>query len=225
MPSPANPAAGRADCADYFEQLVAIREDPQVKRLARPRTGDPGVAEDALQETFYVMAMIERPERIDDIRKYFCKVLVRNVYRLQGQQRAVAVDDAAALVDARGRGLGGEALPATFDEEVHTDMLARKWLERFAKQRAALTGKVPGRSPEPDRYRDVIVTTAEGMLLAITTGDFRDVDLNLTVRAAYPEWFAERGVATTNIHQRLTRARADVGRLLRAVIRRCELDP
>lgn len=222
MPSPANPAAGRAD---YLELLAAIREDPQVRRLARPRVGDPGVAEDALQETFYAMAKIEHPEQIDDIRKYFCKVLTRNVYRLQGQLKAVAVDDAGGVADASGRRLGGEALPPLFDEAVHANMLARTWLERFAKQRGALTGKVPGRSREPGRYRDAIVAAAEGMLFAIATGDFRDVDLNLTLRAAYPEWFAERGIATANIHQRLARARADVGRLLKAVIRRCELYP
>lgn len=199
-------------------------EDRQVKQLARARAADPDLAEDALQETFDAMARIKHAEYIEDLRKYFCKVLVRNVYRLQGQLGADVMGDPAGLADACGRRLGGGALPPLFDEAVHTDMLARKWLERLAKQRAARSGKVPGRSPEPGRYRDVIAATAEGMLLAIAAGDFRDVDLNLSLRAAYPEWFAERGVATANIHQRLARARADVSRLLRAVVRRCELE-
>ena len=81
-------------------------------------------------------------------------------------------------------------------------MVADNWRDCLAMKRVALTGNVPGRSPDPGRYRNVIAT-AEGMLLAILTGDFREVDLNLALRAAYPEWFAERRVAVSNIHQRL----------------------
>lgn len=220
MPSPANPTAGRAD---YLEQLTAIREDPQVKKLARARAADPDLADDALQETFDAVARIRHPEQIDDLRRYYCKVLIRNVYRLHAQLGADVVGDPERLADARARGLGGEALPPLFDETVHTDMLARSWLERFAKQRAVLARKVPGRSPKPGQYRDVIVTTAEGMLLAVATRDFRAVDLNLSLRAAYPGWFAERGSEIGNIHQRLARGRADVCRLLRTFIRRGEL--
>jgi hypothetical protein len=220
LPSPSFSAAERSV---YLEHLTLIREDPQVKRLAHARAADLGMAEDALQEAFYVMAKIKRPECIDDLRKYFCKVLIRSLYQMHGQLGASAVDDAGGLVDACGRRLDGGALPPPFHESVHINMLARNWLECLAKQRAALTGNVPGRSPAPGRYRDVIVAAAEGMLLAITTGDFREVDLNLTLRAAYPEWFAERCVAISNIHQRLARARADVCRLLRALIRRGEL--
>ena len=181
------------------------------------------MAEDALQETFYALARIRQPQHIDDLRKYFCKVLIHSVYRLRGQLGAVTVDDAGGLVDASGRGFGGEAPQPLLDEVVHTNMVARNWHERLAKHRAALTGSVPGRSPEPGRYRDVIMTTAEGMLLAIVIGDFREVDLNLALRAAYPEWFAERRVAMSNIHQRLTRARADIRDLLKTVISLDEL--
>jgi hypothetical protein len=218
-----SPSISAADRSSYLDQLTLIREDPQVKKLARARAGDPDMAEDALQETFYLMAKIRQPQRIDDLRKYFYKVLIRSIYRLRGQLGAVAVDDAGGLVDASGRGLGGEPSPPLFDEVTHTNMVARNWHDRLGKQRVALTGSVPGRSPEPGRYRDVIMTTAEGMLLAIVTGDFREVDLNLALRAAYPEWFAERRVAMGNIHQRLTRARSDIRDLLKTVISLDEL--
>lgn len=218
-----SPSISAADRSNYLDQLTLIREDPQVKKLARVRAGDPDMAEDALQETFYLLAKISQPQRIEDLRKYFCKVLIRSIYRLRGHLGAVAVDDAGALVDASGRGLGGEPSPPLFDEVTHTNMVARNWHDRLAKQRVGLTGSVPGRSPEPGRYRDVIMTTAEGMLLAIVTGDFREVDLNLALRAAYPEWFAERRVAMGNIHQRLTRARSDIRDLLKTVISLDEL--
>lgn len=222
MPSPSTSAAERSD---YLDHLTLIREDPQVKKLARARAGDPDMAEDALQETFYLLAKISQPQHIDDLRKYFCKVLIHSVYRLRGQLGAVTVDDAGGggLADASGRALGGEPSPPLFDEVTHTNMVARNWHDRLAKQRVGLTGSVPGRSPEPGRYRDVIMTTAEGMLLAIVTGDFREVDLNLALRAAYPEWFAERRVAMGNIHQRLTRARSDIRDLLKTVISLDEL--
>ena len=47
------------------------------------------MAEDALQETFYLLAKISQPQHIDDLRKYFCKVLIHSVYRLRGQLGAV----------------------------------------------------------------------------------------------------------------------------------------
>jgi len=80
-----------------------------------------------------------------------------------------------------------------------------------------------GRSPDPDKYRNVIGTVSKGMLDAILTGDFREVDLNLGLRAAYPEWFAERRVGVSNIHQRFARARADIRDLLKTVISLDEL--
>ena len=220
LPSPSISTTKRSD---FLEDLTVIREDPQVKKLARARAADPDLAEDALQETFDAVARVKHPERINDLRKYFCKILIRNVYRLQRQLGAAAMDDAGDLVDACGRGLGGEALPPLFDEAVHTSMIARNWFERLAKQHVVLFGNVAGRSPDPRRYRDVIAAAAEGMLLATVAGDFRDVDLNFALRATYPEWFAERGVAISNIHQRLARGRADTCSLLQAVISRDEL--
>jgi len=148
----------------------------------------------------------------------FCRVLLRKMNYLRGQLGAVPVDNAAELVDAFGRKLGGEALPVRFDVAVNTKLVAHEWLRRFASQRVALIRQVPGRSREPDRYRDLIFTAAEGVLAAIVAGDFREADLNLALHAAYQEWFGEDGVAVRNIHQRFARARADVCALLRNII-------
>jgi DNA-directed RNA polymerase specialized sigma24 family protein len=63
LPSPTTPANG---WSDYLEQLTAIREDPKVKQLARSRAGDSDLAEDALQEAYYSLALMENREQIED---------------------------------------------------------------------------------------------------------------------------------------------------------------
>jgi hypothetical protein len=57
------------------------------------------------------------------------------------------------------------------------------------------------------------------MLLASVS----DIDLNQTLRTAYPQWFTENGVPVSNIHQRFARARADVSCLLQEIIKRRDL--
>jgi hypothetical protein len=219
LPSSSMPDDSRSD---YLERLAVIREDPQVKNLAHRRAGDPELAKDALQEAYYAMAKMD-PVQIEDLRKYFCTVVTHTAYRLRGQLRAAVVDDPAGLVDASGRKLGGESLPPTFDEAVHTNMMGDNWRECLAMNHVALTSNVPGRSPDSDKYRNVIATVSKEMLNAILTGDFREVDLNLALRAAYPEWFAERCVGVSNIYQRFARARADIRDLLKTVISLDEL--
>lgn len=221
MPSLSTPA----ERSDYLQQLLLIRENPRVKKLARARAGDPDIAEDALQEAYYAMAALKHPERIEDLTKYFCSVLIRKAYWLRGQLGATVVDDSGVLIDACRRKLSGEALPPPFDEAVRTNMLARTWLERILSHRPDLTGKVPGRSADPHRYREAIVSVAVQMLLGACTDDFADDDLKWALCTAYPRWFAGGNVATANIDQRFTRARADLKGLLRAVISRDELFP
>jgi Sigma-70 region 2 len=203
---------------DYLQQLLAIWEDPQVKNLARAWARDPYVAEDALQEAYYAMAQVKNPERIEDVRSYFCRVLVRKIGHLRGQLGADVVDDFTGLSDACQHKLGGEALPPPFDEAVNTKLLAQQWMQYLASRGAALLGEVPGRSSDPDRYRVVVVIAAVWMLRAIVRGDFRREDLNLTLRAAFREWFAADGVAANGIQQRLSRGRADISALLKTAI-------
>jgi hypothetical protein len=220
LPSPSSPATERSDYLDY---LTVIREDPQVKNLARAWARDPDLAEDALQETYYAMARVKNPELIEDVRSYFCRVLMRKTKYLRSQLGAAVVDDFSGLADACQRKLGGGALSPPFDELVNTELLARKWLRCLASRGAALTRDVPGRSPDPDRYRLAVVTTAVWMLLAIVRGDFRPEDLNPTLRAAFREWFAADGVAANSVQQRLSRGRTDIGNLLKTVVNLDEL--
>jgi DNA-directed RNA polymerase specialized sigma24 family protein len=207
-------ATSPGDRWDFLLRLQAIREDPQVMSIARWRAGDPDIAEDALQEAFYAIAKTRDPERIGDLRAYFIRVLTREVYRLLRQLRAATlVDDLTGQADAR---------PA-FADEVTRELLTQKWRERFAAQRAHLVQTVPGRSRDQGRYRNLIVTVAQEVLMAMVNGDVSYADADSVLCAAYPEWFADGRCSVDNAQQRLSRARADVTGVLRIVVDRTDL--
>ena len=85
----------------FQQELLAIREDPKVRSLALRRAGDPELAEDALQEAYCAVAGLKNPQRIEDLRAYFCRVLINEVYHLRGQLRATLVEDFESLVEVR----------------------------------------------------------------------------------------------------------------------------
>jgi hypothetical protein len=200
-------------------------EDPQIRRLARSRAGDPELAEDALQETYCVLANHRSPEKIEDLRRYFATTLIHEIYRLQRQGKATVVGNIEEVADARRGHAWGRPPPEPFDQIVCTQLLARTGLMFLAAHRASLTRERPGRSADPSRYRRLVVTVAERVLIAIATGDVSDADSNPALRAEYPEWFGGEGCETANAHQRFKRARDDVQGLLRRIIDRGDLYP
>lgn len=206
---------------EFLRQLLATREDPQVRKLAQRRAGDPDLAEDALQEAYCAVARVKDPARILDVRAYFCRVLINEIYRLRGQLGATPADDVAALADACISKADG---PVPFDEAVTMRMLIRSWLVRLTAQRQDLARQVPGRSPDPGRYRAAIVSAAGRVILFLPAEYASDADINADLRAAYPEWFAD-GCAAGNAYQRYSRARADIDRVLRIIISRDDLYP
>ena len=174
------------------------------------------------------MARIKDPSEIEDLRAYFCRVLIRMVSALRGQLGAILPDDFAGLADACQAKARGEALrspESPVDETVAANLLAHGWLERFTAERESLAAAVPGRSPYPSRYSELIVSVAERVLRSIVKADVCDADGNPALRAAYPEWFADDDGTVGNAHQRFSRARADVRGLLRAIVSRNDLYP
>jgi hypothetical protein len=219
--TPPDPA-GSAGQQDFFERLAAIREDPQIALFARARAGGPELAADALQEAYCAVAGRRDYEKINDLRSYFCRVLINEIYRL----RRVGAVPVGNLEEAAGAGKGNaSAHPSLepFDEALCTNLLVRSWLRRLAANRGSLAHQVPGRSPDPRRYRVLIVACAEGILVAILTKDICDADSNSALGATYPEWFAEKGCSTANLHQRFKRAKDDVRVLLKLIIDRDDL--
>jgi DNA-directed RNA polymerase specialized sigma24 family protein len=220
MDSAATPA-GRQD---YLQRLLALTEDAKVKRFALARAGDRELAEDALQETYDTMARIKDPSRIEALEPYFYRVLTRVIYALRARLKSVVLlEDFPELADASEGKAPGGAPPRPVDETVALDLLAREWLERFMAKRASLTAAAPGRSHDPVRYRQLVVSVAEQILRSIAASDVPDADSNAALRAAFPEWFAEFGGTVGNVHQRFSRARADVRGLLRTIVKRDDL--
>ena len=181
---------------------------------------------DALQAAYCAVTQVTDPTTIRNLRAYFCQVLTREIYRLLGQLGATLVADFTSVADARqGRSGGQLSVPQPVAETVSTRLLTEAWLEPFAARREELTASIPGRSPDPGRYRAMIVTVAERVLRTIITGDISDADYNAALRAAYRDWFAEPGCNDNACHQRFRRARADVRELLRTIINRDDLNP
>ena len=211
---------------DFQQALLEIRNDPKVKSLARRRAGNPDLAEDALQEAYCAVARVTNPAAIRDLRAYFCQVLIREVYHLQGQSRATLVDDLASLADAR-QGQPGVNPPAPqpVDETVVMYLLNEARLRSFTASRQDLADEAPRRSADPGRYANGIVAVAEWMLRVGILEIIRDSDLNAVLSIAYPEWFDEPGCAENARHQRLRRGREDVRTLLRSIVNRGDLFP
>lgn len=209
---------------DFQQQLLAVRRDPEVKRLALRCAGVLDLAEDALDEAYCAVARVRNPQQIKDLQAYFCRALINAVNHLRYQLGATLIEDFERVAGTRRDEADGNlAPPRPFDETVSLHLLAQTWLGRFAARRTDLRKAVPGRSPDPDRYRDLIVTVAARVLRAIVTEDVSDADSNQALRAVYPEWFAEDGCEANNAHQRFSRARTDVRDLLKTIIDRDDL--
>ena len=208
---------------DFHRRLRAIWEDPGVWRLALRYAGDFYLAEDALQEAYWAAGRARDPQHIENLRAYFCTVLIRKVYRLRGQLGTTPVEDFEILVETRRVTACGSAPARPVGDAVGTRLMAEIWIERFHVRRACLRAAVPARSSAPGRYRDLIVAVAEQVLRDGIKGEASQADSNAALRAAYPEWFGQPGCAANTCDQRFCRARADVRELLKAVVNRDEL--
>jgi hypothetical protein len=219
-------AGGNPDRArrSFLEQLLEIRQDPKVKALALRRAGDLGLADDALNEAYYAVAR-RGPEGIRDVRAYYCRTVINVANSMRYEFAPSWTEDLERIAESSQDGLGGQVVPHSVDETVCGRLLANAWLESFAIRRRELAGQVPGRSPDPARYRATIVAASEQVLYASVTGDVSDADSNPGLIAAYPEWFAEPGCAENTRHQRFSRARADLHALLSSVVSRDDLYP
>lgn len=208
---------------DFQHELLTIREDFEVRRLALRRAKNPEVAEDALQSAYSAVLRVAHPGAIGNLRAYYCRVLINEICCELGQLRAAALDDLTELADMRqGRQGSSSPAPRAFSEEVTIRQLGQGWLGAFTASGGELVARVPRRSPDPTRYQRLIVKVAEYMLRAILRED-ADADINAMLRGGYAEWFAAPNSPANTRGQRLLRARTDVCALLQTIIERGDL--
>jgi DNA-directed RNA polymerase specialized sigma24 family protein len=204
----------------FIELLLEIRQDPAVCRLARRWAGSPELARDGLQETFVLVATVRDRDEILNLRAYFCRTLHNEIIRQRRQVALVTRLDPQALTDVA-RSVVTSRTP---DHLLPVDDLA-EWrarcdqrLSRFTASRRYLQATVPGSSPSPARYRELITAIAESFLQEAFYGCMTKPELNAALRAGYPEWFDAAGLTVSTRYKRLSRARHDIGCVLAKVI-------
>ena len=206
------------------EQLAEIWMDPRIKNLARRHAGSPDVADDALQSAYCAVVRVEHLDKIENLRAYFCRVLIHEVHRERGQLRAALVEDFDRVAEESQGGVGRHRSSSPcFQDAVCTSLQVQSSLKRFAHERDGLLVSIPARSYDSGRYRAVIYAAAEQILRAGMSGDVCEADTNDTLRASYPEYFQQPGAAPNTCDQRFSRARMDIRAVLRNVVSYDEL--
>jgi len=199
--------------SDFQQELLVLRQDPQVRRLAWQLVGDLDLVEDLNQTVCCRLAALEYPGRIENIRAYYFRVLRNEATKLYALRREIPFEDVDdTLVPAQ-----------PLDEKVCNSLHAQIWLDRLAARRDHLLVGIPARSDDPVRYKILIFNTADQVLRDGINGEASEADSNDAWRAAYPEYFAQPGVSADLLHQRFRRARLDARALLQKVVNRDEL--
>jgi hypothetical protein len=211
--------------SDFQQELLAIRQDPQVGRVALSWASAPDLAEDILQAAYCGLAALKHPERVDNLRAYYLRALKNEASRLYTARRATPVENPE---DTMAPGQHGTVLcrpvpVRPLDEMVGFSLQAQSWLKRLGDDRHRLLDAVPARSDDPARYRALIDAAAEQVLRDGINGEASAADSNDAFRAAYPEYFAQPDASADLLHQRFRRARLDVKTLLQDIVSRGEL--
>jgi hypothetical protein len=205
----------------FYDDLATVVLDPAIRRLALWRAGSRELAEDALQEA-YSNVVKKDPGAIDDLRAYFIRALVREINHLRARPAPIPVEDIAAASE-QGAASSGRTASDSVEHEAEILWLARSLLSRLDIDREQLMAAVPGRSAHPWRYRIAILATARAIFLMLLQSSVASADWNAALKSAYSPWFAEAGLASDAVDQRLSRGRYDVRMLLQRLVLRDEL--
>ena len=221
---PASPSSSPG--LSFGDRVAVLCAGSGMRSLAMRYARDLAVAEDALQETFYAVAKVSDPSRIDNLARYVRRVLQRKVVELLESPCPQPTDDLDALIAASA---GGGRRPNTKRPVVKgspaEDRAVRRaqgntWIRRLS--RLSVTA-VPSRSADPQRYQHVIEKVARLVLPAMLEGEVSSADLDHFLTTAYPEWFASPQSSSSTRDQRLCRGRRDVLGLLASAVSRDEL--
>jgi DNA-directed RNA polymerase specialized sigma24 family protein len=211
----------------FHEDLARIAIDAEMLRRAVRRAGCRELAEDAMQETVRAIAERKSPDAIENLRGFFYVSLIREIDHQLGRPAAIPAEDIGVLAD-RGQDRTTPATPVppgSVHDDVYVRILAEAVLERFDREhaRALLIALVPARSGDPRSYRAAIVSAARAVFELLLDGHVTAADWNAILKANYPQWCDEPGLARAAMDQRLSRARRDVQSLLRSLLSRDQL--
>lgn len=195
-----------------YDELAVIADDPAMRRHARLLAGD--MAEDLLQDTWYTVARARTREPVSNVRGYFYRVMAHTAARMREEisRQGMLVEDPATAVGPR---RAGELTAKSAESDALAGILASARRELLHRRRAELRLEIRACSPDPERYRDVILDVTEAALAE--DGPASRSELNDALAEAYPEWFDALDAAVATKYQRMHRGRADVGRVLAAV--------
>ncbi len=180
----------------FIAELVRIRLDPEIVRRARRYAGSQELGDDGLQDAFYILASCRDPAQISNIRAYFWTVARREIGRQLSQ---VAPVDPAALTERRE--------PGDVSEMAERQIRSERRLARLRQTRDELLATIPASSPDPIRYRALILSVAEKLLAEALYSGMSKAELNADLRSGYPEWLDPAGCPATTRDKRLSRAR------------------
>lgn len=203
----------------FHDDLRRIVADPEVRRLAERRAGCRELAEDALHETYWAVARTGNPADIRDLGAFFRTSLIREINRQRTRPAPIPTHDIEGLSDRRQvRAPHAPGTPpASVEGQAGLRILVQAVLARLKTTPEGLAVLIPARSDDANRYRDAIIGAAITILSLLLEGYVAPADWNAALRAAYPQWCDEPGLARDASDKRLSRARRDVQDLLRAL--------
>jgi hypothetical protein len=209
----------------FHDDLARIVVDPEVRRLAERRAGCRELAEDALHETFRAVARTKSPGDIRDLRAFFRTSLIHEINHQLTRPAPIPTADIEGLSDRRqvGASLSPGPLLTSVEGQASLHILAQVVLAQLQAAPGGLAVLIPARSDDARRYRAAIIGAAITILRLLVEGYVAQADWNAVLRAAYPQWCDEPGLARDASDKRLSRARHDVQMLLRALFPRDEL--
>src|ERR1700753_271709 len=137
-------------------QLLEIWQDPRVRGFARRVAGDPEVAEDALQSTYYAMARLKHLAEIENPKAYFYRVLLREIGHERAQLGAILVEDFPRTAEEQqSTAPVPQESSAGFEDLACTSVQFWSMRQRLVAQRRKWLASIAARSADPARYRTV----------------------------------------------------------------------
>ena len=213
---------------DIYDDLADIAADQEMYRRAVRRAGSRELAEDALQETVRAIAGRQSTEAIENLAGFFYVSLIREIDHQLGRPTAIPVGGDIGLISDQAQVRTSPAaapVSASVEDEAHLRVLAETVLNRFERERTRnqLLDLVPARSEDPRRYRNAVASAAKAIFELLLDGYVTTADWNAILKATYPAWCDEPGLARAAVDQRLSRARHDVQALFQSILTRDQL--